>query len=1373
MSDPSALAADRNLLFGVLCLQADLIDEARFAEACGLWAARKAVPLADLLQEHGWITEAERGHVEFLLARKLKKHGGDARQSLADVAGPAVRDALRGFEDDDVRRTVTQLPPAAGYVLLSTTAAPLEQRLRYTLTRLHGEGGLGRVYVAHDNDLNRDVALKEIRPDKAQHPEAWQRFLKEAQLTGQLEHPNIVPVYEVARRDEDAQPFYTMRLVRGQTLREAAADYHRRRREGRADPLDRPRLLTAFVSVCQAISYAHSRGVIHRDLKPENVMLGGFGEVIVLDWGLAKTVGADEAADVPAVALTEQARTDATAAGRVLGTPAYAAPEQAAGRIDLIDARTDVYGLGTILFEILTGRAPHTGENTAALLRQVAAAETPRARAVEPSVPPALDAVCARAMARSQADRYQRAADLAQEVQRFLADEPVQAYREPTLTRAGRWARRHRTLVSAAGVLLVAGVLFLSALAVLLEGARERTETQRRRAEAERERADRNFQRARQAVDDYFTTVSQNKLLGEPHMEPLRKELLEKALKYYEEFARAEEGAADPSVRGELAAAHYRVARITDLIGSPEAAWDEYRKSAELFEEVLARDPADPERRGALGLCYNHWGLSHEEHGSMEESLRRLDQARTVLERLRDDQPGEEKFRGTLARVYFNTGLWNYRAGRVDEAARFYEKGRELQEKIVADNPGAAEYEGDLSLTYLNLGSLHLENGRPQQALPLFEQALAIDSRLADGNANGLFYRRTLGAVRHNLGMLHRLMNRMDKALEEYGKARAIREELVGQHPSVTDYQHDLGETLNNIGEIQLVLRREDESDATWRKCEGIFRQLAREYPTSTKSRNHLGLAHNNLGVVVHQLGKAAESLEHQDQALELREGLARDNPLVVDYQCFVADSTNNRGNALRLLGRTDEALAAYRKSAALYDPLIRDHPTTTRYRTNQGIVLGNIGYLLEEAERVEEALDAYERSRAVRASLVAQNPDVPRFQADLALAHFCVAKAQTKIALPRHAGPVGGALTCGPSPLLYLPFLFVPPGEVDSHFSPEAEANYQKALDVQLKLVAEFPAIPDLRADLGRTYVQLGNLFRDKKNLVEAFQQYKKALEVFQPLVKEHPKVAEYRHNLAITHYNYGLTMQDLRLALLALNAHEEGRKLREQLVAEKPDDKEYPRDLASTYNGLGLANLSLRRYEPALQWFDKAEAAWNPVVAREPDSARHRSNRARAVLNRGITLAEMGRYDEAIAEYRRAVALHREAVQRRPGHFKYRELLGKTYQKMAEAYRAQRRAEDAVAAVREWRRLWTLQAAPLVDVAAELAACIEAVGKEGGPLTDADRTQRRRYADEAVDVLRQALALGFTDTDRLAREAKLEPLRGREDFQKLLGAK
>jgi WD40 repeat protein/tRNA A-37 threonylcarbamoyl transferase component Bud32 len=417
---------ERNLLFGVLALQADLLDHKQFAEACAAWAARKDTPLDALLVERGWLTADERQEVERLLQRKLKKHGGDARASLGASSGASPGGL-------DVLRSLGVLPPTpvdvdVGETLYSSgilnTACS-----RYRLTRLHGEGGLGRVWVACDQTLNREVALKELKPGQAADPEACRRFLQEAQVTGQLEHPNIVPVYELAHRPEDGQPFYTMRLIRGRSLRAAIAEHHRRRDQGNEDPVEATRLLGAFVSVCQALAYAHSRGVVHRDLKPENVVLGDFGEVIVLDWGLAKVLhgGVAEAAPEP-VTVGEDALASATAFGRILGTPAYMAPEQAASRLDLLDARTDVYGLGAILFELLTGRPPHHGRDLAELLHNITHGETPRPRSVELTVPAALDNVCARAMAREPQQRYATALQLAEDVQRFLADEPVDLY---------------------------------------------------------------------------------------------------------------------------------------------------------------------------------------------------------------------------------------------------------------------------------------------------------------------------------------------------------------------------------------------------------------------------------------------------------------------------------------------------------------------------------------------------------------------------------------------------------------------------------------------------------------------------------------------------------------------------------------------------------------------------------------------------------------------------------------------------------------------------------------------------------------------------------------------------------------------------------
>ncbi len=287
-------ATDRNLLFGVFALQADLLDAARFAEACAAWAGRKDVPLADLLIERGWITPEDRADLDHLIERRLKKYQGDVRASLAGLVTPEARQALAGVADADVQRSLDGVPTAGqrgGHLLLSTVGYRPEGRGRYTVTHLHVRGGLGQVWVAEDSDLGRPVALKEVRPDRAANPDVLARFLEEARITGQLEHPGIVPVYELVKGDAESQPFYTMRFVRGRTLTQAAEAYHRRRGAGEARPVELHELLGAFVAVCNAVAYAHVRGVIHRDLKGSNVVLGDFGEVILLDWGLAKVAG--------------------------------------------------------------------------------------------------------------------------------------------------------------------------------------------------------------------------------------------------------------------------------------------------------------------------------------------------------------------------------------------------------------------------------------------------------------------------------------------------------------------------------------------------------------------------------------------------------------------------------------------------------------------------------------------------------------------------------------------------------------------------------------------------------------------------------------------------------------------------------------------------------------------------------------------------------------------------------------------------------------------------------------------------------------------------------------------------------------------------
>jgi tetratricopeptide (TPR) repeat protein/tRNA A-37 threonylcarbamoyl transferase component Bud32 len=369
---------DRNLLFAVLALQADLLDRERFVQACTLWAARKATSIAELLAEQGWLTPAGKAVVDQLIEFKLNKHGGDVQASLAEAAGDDVRGALASVADIDVERSLAALaalpPHTDGLDGPAEVSAgpPADGAGRNLLYEEIGCGGMGRVLRGRDPDLGRDLAVKVLREDRRAEPGMERRFVEEAQIGGQL-HPGIVPVYELGRFP-DRRPYFTMKLVKGRTLAELLKE--------RPDPgHDRTRLLTTFEQVCQTMAYAHSKGVIHRDLKPSNIMLGAFGEVQVMDWGLAKVLGHGDG-DPEATAAGTVIRTARSGSTTeedertgMVGTPAYMAPEQARGQTESVNERADVFGLGGLLCVILTGQPPYAGPDRAELLRQAVAGE--------------------------------------------------------------------------------------------------------------------------------------------------------------------------------------------------------------------------------------------------------------------------------------------------------------------------------------------------------------------------------------------------------------------------------------------------------------------------------------------------------------------------------------------------------------------------------------------------------------------------------------------------------------------------------------------------------------------------------------------------------------------------------------------------------------------------------------------------------------------------------------------------------------------------------------------------------------------------------------------------------------------------------------
>ncbi|HTU89758.1 MAG TPA: protein kinase [Gemmataceae bacterium] len=429
------------------------------------------------------------------MQKHLDRHCGDVEKSLAAVEVPApLHDELRSLADPDVQASLARLPTPSESdepsPLPSTVsvAKPVEG-LRYQILRPHDKGGIGEVFVALDQELNRQVALKEMQERHAADMHSRGCFVREAEITGGLEHPGIVPVYGLGQY-ADGRPFYAMRFIQGETLKDAIARYHRSGERGAQSPeFELRTLLTRFVAVCNTIAYAHSRGVIHRDLKPSNIMLGKYGETLVVDWGMAKAGmnepparGASDGLPEPTLvpSLTDAIETQA---GSAMGTPAYMSPEQASGRLDLLGPASDIYSLGATLYTLLTGRAPIEGKDTAEVLRKAQRGEWLPPRQVKPDVPPALDAVCRKAMAPTPPERYPTALALAADVERWFADEPVAVYRESWTARSRRWMRHHRTLVSTAVGVLVIALLSATVGLMLISDAWDKEATARQTAE--------------------------------------------------------------------------------------------------------------------------------------------------------------------------------------------------------------------------------------------------------------------------------------------------------------------------------------------------------------------------------------------------------------------------------------------------------------------------------------------------------------------------------------------------------------------------------------------------------------------------------------------------------------------------------------------------------------------------------------------------------------------------------------------------------------------------------------------------------------------------------------------------------------------------
>ncbi len=741
-----------DLHFGIFALQMDFINRDQLVAALNAGAIDRSRSVAQILREQGALDAADCAILENVVARHLAKYGGDAEKSLAALAGAKDRAAEVTFDREraplsDHDPTVAAAAAAAADPDQTVANPSFEAGAdRFHVLRLHDRGGLGEVFVALDRELNREVALKRIREEHADNPQGRARFVVEAEITGNLEHPGVVAVYSLGHGDS-GRPYYAMRFIKGENLRLAADHFHRTDREAPnlsgARVLELRRLLGRFLDVCDTIEYAHSRGVIHRDIKPVNVMLGKYGETLVVDWGLAKSVGRPDTALGTAdsdgtLAPGFSSSLQPTVTGSRIGTPAYMSPEQAAGRLEEMGPASDVYSLGATLYYLLVGKAPFEGQDLPELLRRVERGLFPSPRSLNPRVDPALESICLKAMSTDPATRYQSARALATEVEHWLAEEPVSTYHEPVALRLRRWARRHRTLVATGAALLQTTVVVLAVSTWLLNQSRARIDRERRVAVDAQHLAEQERQTAHTALKRVEAVNSF-----------LVKDLLEQA---------------NPELGGGGG-----TMSLSDLLGRSVAALDS--------RSTLGQQPdVEAAIRGTIGDAYSVIG-------DPKQAVEQLRKAKELLLRVPPSEP--------LQSIWVANRLANalYFADSLDEALKLYRQTVEQAKSLLGPaHPETAYALGGIGTTLLALGHIEESVAYTREATAALERTLGPADRRTQSEINNLM----LALANHN---------ELDEALALGRRLLALREESLGSGHLETVYsRHNLARVLLQKG---------------------------------------------------------------------------------------------------------------------------------------------------------------------------------------------------------------------------------------------------------------------------------------------------------------------------------------------------------------------------------------------------------------------------------------------------------------------------------------------------------------------------------------------------------------------------------------------
>jgi eukaryotic-like serine/threonine-protein kinase len=800
---------------------------------------------------------------------ELTLRGGPSPAGSWTLPGGGALGRVQSSEPKAEGNDANDLPTVPGYEVL--------ERL--------GAGGMGVVYKARQVVANRVVAVKMLR-DAAADLETRFRFVAEAEAAARLQHPNIVQIFEVG--EASGRPFLALEFCAGGSLADRLDGTPLPPREA-ADLIER---------LAGAIEHAHRAGVVHRDLKPGNILLVS-GGVVSGEWSADQTGPPTHhsplTAHQPKIAdfgLARRLDVDQgqTQSGTILGTPSYMSPEQAAGDSKRVGPAADVYALGAILYEMLTGRPPFTGETVYETFRQVREQEPVPPRRLQPKVPRDLETICLKCLQKEPRKRYATADALADDVRNFQEGRPVRARPVSSLERLGKWVRRRP------GTAALVGLLGLAVAGALAGGVWYQIRLMR-----EWNRTQDFFRRALRSIDVLLTQVAELDLVDEPHMEQVRRALLEKALAFCEELLASEGNL--PVLREQTALARRRKADILRQLGRYDESRNAYARAIGEIEGLVAADPGNTELRRHLADCHNFTGETYRLVGRPHEAIEPYRRALAGQQALRDAALDNPNYLQDLARSRYNLGIVAKDLGRSEEAKVELTESARLLTGLAVRGAADPDLRQHLGRAHLNLGMvLRLTDG-PGVAQPVLQKAAGILYGLSREFPRRSAYRHELAAALNNVGNLHLVSGCLEESVSLLNEAYDLLKKLADDFPDRALYHTDLANTCNTLAAALAEMKQLNAADGWWEKAQQQWETLIRLQPEAAGHHGDLGMALGNRGRVRVLQGRLVEARGLLEAGVGEALAALRANPDQPDYRSALRQLCADLSSALTKLG--------------------------------------------------------------------------------------------------------------------------------------------------------------------------------------------------------------------------------------------------------------------------------------------------------------------------------------------------------------------------------------------------------------------------------------------------------------------------------------